>query len=272
LTVQKRTIRGGPPPSWAKIVKLTLLASLLGAAVASFIALQPPPPGQATTPTGYAAILGGITALSMLMQRRVKFWIIAVAVITAAILSGVWWAILGAVHAAQWAGAADAGLCPIAGVAVAWLLTLIPSRAAPALTALVARCENGWDVSWTGDGPSPRRLSAATLTEVTDQAAAVAVQYDLGRPASANDADFQIALFPHNYTKGPIFDISGGPGAFIATDKFSGRTLHGSTLEDLLQAAEEASDLRAGEYMFHWTRPVTALSPRATATGPEPAS
>jgi hypothetical protein len=131
--VQKRAIRGGPTPSWAKIVKSTLLASLVGVALASFIAVQPAPsPGQATTPTGYAAILGGITAVSMLVQRRVKFWIIAVALITGAILSGVWWAILNAMHAAQWAGAADAGLCPIAGVAVAWLLALIPSRPAPA--------------------------------------------------------------------------------------------------------------------------------------------
>ncbi len=253
-------------------MKSTVLASLVGAALASFIALQPAAqPGQATTPTGYAAILGGIVAVSMLIQRRVKFWIIAVAMITAAILSGAWWGILGAVHAAQWAGAADAGLCPIAGVAVAWLLTLIPSRAAPALTALVVRSENGWDVSWS-DGRSLPRLSAATLTEVTDQAAAVAARRDLRPPASANDADFQIALFPHDYTKGLIFDISGGPGAFTATDKFSGRMLNGATLEDLLQAAEAASDLRAGEYMFHWTRPVTALSPGATATGLEPAS
>jgi hypothetical protein len=40
------------------------------------------------------------------------------------------------------------------------------------LTALVGRGEKGWDVSWIGDGRSPRRLSAATLSEATDQAAA----------------------------------------------------------------------------------------------------
>ncbi len=51
-----------------------------------------------------------------------------------------------------------------------------------------------------------------------------------------------------------------------------GRELHGATLEDLLEAADSASDPRAGEYMFHWTRPVTALSPGDTAAGLEPAS
>jgi hypothetical protein len=127
------------------------------------------------------------------------------------------------------------------------------------LTALVGPGETGWDVSWIGDGRRPRRLNAATLTEVTDQAAAAAVQHYLRRRAGATNADFQIALFPHDYNKGPIFDISGGLGAFVATDKFSGRTLHGASLEDLLQAAEESSDLRAGEYMFHWMRPVIAL-------------
>lgn len=140
------------------------------------------------------------------------------------------------------------------------------------LTALAGPCDSGWDVSWVSDGRSPSRLNAATLTEVIDQAAAAATQHYLRRPASASDADFQIAIFPHKYTKGPIFDISGGPGAFTATDEFSRRMLYGATLEDLLHAAEAASDLRAGEYMFHWTRPVTALSPGTTAAGLEPAS
>lgn len=140
------------------------------------------------------------------------------------------------------------------------------------LTAVVGPCENGWDVSWTGDGRSPRRLSAVTLTEVTDQAAAAAVQLYMRHPAEAADADFQIALFPHDYDKGPIFDISGAPGAFTATDKSSGDTLSGTTLEELFEAADSASDLRTGDYMFHWNRPVTTLSPGSSAAGLEPAS
>jgi hypothetical protein len=136
------------------------------------------------------------------------------------------------------------------------------------LTALVGPCGNRWDVSWIGDGRSPRRLSAATLTDATDQAAAAAVQRHLRRSARAADADFQIALFPHDYAEGPIFDISGGPGAFTAIDKASGRELHGATLEELLQAADSASDLRAGDYMFHWIRPVSDLPPGTVTAGP----
>jgi hypothetical protein len=150
-------------------------------------------------------------------------------------------------------------------------------RAAPAgtgaqlLTALIGPCEKGWDVSWTGAGRGLPRLTAATLTEVADQATAAAAQYYSSRPAQTADSEFQIALFPYYYTKGPIFDISGGPGAFTATDKTSVRELHGATLEDLLRAAS-ASDLQAGKYMFHWTRPVTALPTGTSAPGLEPAS
>lgn len=141
------------------------------------------------------------------------------------------------------------------------------------LTALVGPCDSGWDVSWVSDRRSPGRLSAATLTEVADLAEAAAVQYYLRRPPrAAAAADFQIALLPHHYAKGPIFEISGGPGGFTAADKASGRVLRGATLEDLLRAAESAGDMRAGEYMFRWTRPIMALSPRATAPRPGPRS
>jgi hypothetical protein len=139
------------------------------------------------------------------------------------------------------------------------------------LTALVGPCETGWDVSWTGEGRTPARLTAPTLTEVTDQAAAAAVQRYLRHPGEAAKADFQIVLFPRSYTEGPIFEINGRPGAFTATDRLSGRTLNGSTLETLLQAAETADDLQAGEYMFHWNRPVTAL-PGTSGAGLEAAS
>jgi hypothetical protein len=138
------------------------------------------------------------------------------------------------------------------------------------LTALVGRGESRWDVSWIGGSRSPRRLSAASLTDATDQAAAAAVQHCLRRPARAADTDFQIAVFPHDYAKGPIFEISGGPRAFTAIDKASGRELHGATLEELLQAADSAGDLRAGDYMFHWLRPVTDL-PFGTAGPKNPA-
>lgn len=140
------------------------------------------------------------------------------------------------------------------------------------VTALIGPREEGWDVSWTGDGRCPRRLSAATLTEITDQAAAAVLQLYARDPAEATNADLQIALLPHDYSKGPIFDISGGPGAFTATDKFSGRILHGRTLEDLLDAADAANDSPTRDYMFHWIRPVTALSLGPSAAGLEPAS
>ena len=139
------------------------------------------------------------------------------------------------------------------------------------LTGLIGPCRSGWDVSWIGDGRLPRRLVAATLTEAADEAAAAAVALYLRRPAgAAAAANFQIALFPYRYTKGPIFEITGGPGMFTAAENESGRVLRGATLEDLVAAAGSAGDLRPGEYMFHWIRPVTALSPLPPPAGSQP--
>jgi hypothetical protein len=132
------------------------------------------------------------------------------------------------------------------------------------LTGLIGPRGSGWDVSWAGDGRLPGRLAAATLTEAADEAAVAVAALYLRRPASAAAAaDFQIALFPYRYTKGPIFEITGGPGMFTAAGNDSGRVLRGATLEDLVAAAESAGDLRPGEYMFHWIRPVAALPPHA---------
>jgi hypothetical protein len=135
------------------------------------------------------------------------------------------------------------------------------------ITAVIGPRESGWHVTWATKGRGLHRLAAATVTEVTEQAAAAAVQHYLRTPARlrATHTDFQIALFPHDYTDGPIFDISGEPGALTGSDTSSGQQLHGATLEDLLEAAESASDLRAGHYMFQWIRPVTALSGTTTA-------
>jgi hypothetical protein len=110
------------------------------------------------------------------------------------------------------------------------------------LTGLIGPRGSGWDVSWVGDGRLPRHLAAATLTEAVDQAAAVLY---LRHPAStAAAADFQVALFPYHYTKGPIFEITGGPAMFTAAENESDRVLRGATLEDLVAAAESARDLR----------------------------
>jgi hypothetical protein len=137
------------------------------------------------------------------------------------------------------------------------------------LTGLIGPRGSGWDVSWMGDGRLPRRLAAATLTEAADQAAALYLRH----PAStAAAADFQIALFFYSYTKGPIFKITGGPGMFTAAENDSRRVLRGATLEDLVAAAESARDLRPGEYMFHWIRPVTALAPPPAGSQPRAAS
>lgn len=140
------------------------------------------------------------------------------------------------------------------------------------LTALIGPRRSGWDVTWVGDGRLPRHLAAATLTEAADQAAAAVVRHYLRHPASAVAAEFQIALYPHPYTNGPIFEISGGSGMFIADATESSTVLQGATLEDLVTAAESASDLRPGNYMFRWLRPVSALSPLPPRSGSLPAT
>ncbi len=56
---------------------------------------------------------------------------------------------------------------------------------------------------------------------------------------------------------------------FTAAENESSRVLRGATLEDLV-AAESVGDLRPGQYMFHWLRSVTALSPLPPPADPQP--
>jgi hypothetical protein len=69
------------------------------------------------------------------------------------------------------------------------------------------------------------------------------------------------SIFPWDYDSGPIFDITGGPGAFTARDIQGLRreTVHGATLEDLVASVESMPEPAAGESMFRWVRSVSAL-------------
>lgn len=108
--------RLGPPPSWSAIVKATLSCSLIGVLAAIGVAASAP------DPTSVVVIPGAVTAATMLFRRRFPAWAVIVSIMLAGILSGPLWLAFNSAHATRWALVADAGLCPIAGVAVARLL------------------------------------------------------------------------------------------------------------------------------------------------------
>jgi hypothetical protein len=132
------------------------------------------------------------------------------------------------------------------------------------ITALVGPHKNGgWVVTWTGDGAWPPRVEAATLNETTDQAvAAVAALYAEHPPVP--DAELQFAFYPWGYKNGPVFDITGKPGALTARDtQGSELSVSGATLEDLVEAVRQRSDVPDDNSMFRWVRKVSSLQPPA---------
>jgi hypothetical protein len=87
------------------------------------------------------------------------------------------------------------------------------------LSATVEEGEEGWRVSWFGDGKTqPPEFEGAGLTEVTDLAATAALaMYAVGpRPLGAM---LGFAISPLKVgKKGVLYDVSGGPGHFKARD------------------------------------------------------
>jgi hypothetical protein len=133
------------------------------------------------------------------------------------------------------------------------------SRPTPGLlTGVISAAGAEWEVFFIGDGmKEPRQFTAATLTEAADQAAAAALAMNMNRPQS--DAALQFAIYPWDYAlNAPIYDLSGVPGQFRASDiQGSAREITAESLEGLVEAlrAEPAGD-RA---MLRWERPFSAL-------------
>jgi hypothetical protein len=102
-------------PSWRVALRPVIAVSLAAMALQAALAFSTP------QPTAVPLVAPGAIALVALRTRKLSWGIITTAVITAAILAGVFWAALNAMHAARWSTVADA-LCPLAAVGVAWVL------------------------------------------------------------------------------------------------------------------------------------------------------
>lgn len=134
-----------------------------------------------------------------------------------------------------------------------------PAKVADLITGTVSRTEDGWLVLWWGDGATPGELTAPSLTEATSQASsAVAALYAASQPLPGAVLQFAIYPWDDSGEAALIYDISGGPGRFIARDmQGSERVLEGGALEDLVRRAEELPEAMTS--MFRWIRPVAEL-------------
>jgi hypothetical protein len=64
-------------------------------------------------------------ALGLLMRRGVGVRVLVVSVAASCVLAGALWTVFASVQAARWVMVADAALCPVAAVAVAWLTGVV---------------------------------------------------------------------------------------------------------------------------------------------------
>ncbi len=127
------------------------------------------------------------------------------------------------------------------------------------LSANVEENDDGWRVTWFGNaGPEPVPFEAAGLTEVTDMAtaAALAVYAGSAKPPSAVLA---FAIYPLKPSlKGVLYDVSGGPGSFVARAmQGSHEAVEAATLEQLVSAARQQAGGEIG--MLRWVRPFAEL-------------
>jgi hypothetical protein len=76
-------------------------------------------------PNAVVVMPGAVVAATMVFRRRIRAWAIIFSAIVGAVLSGPLWLSFNIVHAARWVLVADAALCPMAALGVAWLLTHI---------------------------------------------------------------------------------------------------------------------------------------------------
>jgi hypothetical protein len=119
--------------------------------------------------------------------------------------------------------------------------------------------DGGWSAFFISDGLEPADVSAWSLTDVSDAAAAAVASLYAGYPA-VDGAELQLAIYPWEYGGGPIFDISGQSGAFRAEDiQGSELAVQGATLEDLVTAVERMPGAPANNSMFRWIRPIASL-------------
>jgi hypothetical protein len=160
---------------------------------------------------------------------------------------------------AAWHTAGTAGRPPAASA----------GRPPELLTGFISPGRRGWAVTWVGEGRIPQRVTAATLTATADEATGAAARLYRHWPAGAG-AQLQLAICPESYRSGPTLEVAGAPGAFTATDPHSGKIFQGAALEDLI-ADVEVDGAAIGDFMLHWTRPVTTLSPPVSGTGHPPA-
>jgi hypothetical protein len=116
-----------------------------------------------------------------------------------------------------------------------------------------------WSVTWAGDGVWPEDLRAATLTEAVEQAATAVVELYARYPPNP-DAELQMAIYPWNYRRGPMYDISYGPDGYSAHDlQDEVPAVQGATLEDLVAAAQHTPGAGVDHCMFRWVRPVASF-------------
>jgi hypothetical protein len=145
-----------------------------------------------------------------------------------------------------------------------WLRRLIlgdAGRTTDLITGIVGpeKKTGGWSIIFESDGLTPADVRAWTLTDVTDlAAAAVASLYAKHPPVEG--AELQLAIFPWDYDDGPIFDVEGQPGSYVARDiQGSDLRVEGWTLEDLVTAIERIPERVRGDAMLRWIRPVASL-------------
>jgi hypothetical protein len=134
-------------------------------------------------------------------------------------------------------------------------------RPADLITGVVGReKDGGWSVFFISEGLEPAEVRAWTLTEVTDQAAAVVASLYAKHPP-VEGAELQLAIYPWEiYRGGPIFDISGERGSYTARDiQGSDVAVQGATLEDLVSTIEQMPDVPLTNSMFRWLRPIASL-------------
>jgi hypothetical protein len=133
-------------------------------------------------------------------------------------------------------------------------------RPADLITGVVGRRKDGgWSAFFMSEGLAPADVRAWTLADVVAAAdAAVAALYAQHPPVEG--AELQLAIYPWDYRRGPIFDIAGEPGAFSARDiQGSDVEVRGATLEDLATAVEGLPGMKPNDAMFRWIRPIASL-------------
>jgi hypothetical protein len=127
------------------------------------------------------------------------------------------------------------------------------------VTGIAEREQGVWRITWASDGATPPEFSGDNLTSVTERAAAAVASMYVDSP-EASEAELQFAIYPWIGKPGKvILDIQRSADGFAAEDiQGSGVTVHGSSLEELVQEAERRLP-NTQEAMFRWIRLVSQL-------------